>query len=324
MQNNDLWTLYRVSELYYKKGRTQEQISRDENISRSQVSRMLDRAKTQGIVRIDVSLPHELDDEVLEGFLMQNLGLDEIVLAASEPGWKPSRVSDSIARAAAYSLPRMLKGSSVIGVGWGETVYRFSSALRSRPVLSGATVVPLMGVSASASPYLQVNTIVDRVADNLHAERFFTNLAIYREKSVPMTVHEQKRLEALREYWDKMDAAVFGLGTIEASCRFFDEEVPDASRERLMNSGAAGEILSQYFYADGHLLTYDESYETNAFPLDGMPGVRRRICLAGGVGKAESILAAARAGYITVLVTDTETARKLYHLVRSELMQQPG
>ena len=321
MASNDLWALYRIAELYYKKGRTQEEISRDENISRSQVSRMLDRAKTQGIVRIEVSLPRDLEDEALEEFLKQNLGLEQVILAPSEPGWKPHRVYDSISRAAAYNLPRILKGSSVVGVGWGETLYRFSSVLHSRPVLSGATIVPLMGVSASANPYLQVNTIVDRVADNLHAERFFTNLAIYREKSVPLTVYEQKRLEALREYWNKMDAAIFGLGTIDASCKAFDEEVSDASRERLMNSGAAGEILSQYFYTDGSQLTYDESYETNAFPLDDMKKVRRRICLAGGANKAESILAAARAGYCTVLISDSMAGRRLYNLVRNEMME---
>jgi len=321
MAGNDLWVLYRIAEQYYKKGKTQEEISRVENISRSQVSRMLDRAKTQGIVRVEVALPQELDDESLEDFLVQHLKLERVVIARSEVGWKSSRVCDSIAEAAAYYLPRMLKESTVIGVGWGETVYRFASFLRSRPALPSSIIVPLMGVSGSQNPFLQINAIVDRMADHLRAERYFTNLAIYREKSVPLTVHEQKRLEALHEYWDRMDAAVFGLGTIDASCKAFDEEVSDTSRERLMNSGAAGEILSQYYYADGTLLTYDESYETNAFPLDGMNRVARRICLAGGGNKAESLLAAARAGYFTTLVTDSQTARRLYQLVRSEIMK---
>ena len=321
MANNDLWVLYRVAEQYYKKGKTQEEISKTENISRSQVSRMLDRAKTQGIVRIEVSLPHEVDDEDLEDFLMQNMHLSQVVLAPSEPGWKANRVYDSIARAAAYNLPRMLKGTSVIGVGWGETVYRFASVLRARPVLPDAIIVPLMGGSASANPYLQINAIVDRMADNLHAGRYFTNLAIYREKSVPLTVYEQKRLEALGSYWNRMDAAIFGLGTIDASCKAFDEEVSDDSRERLLASGAVGEILSQYYYTDGSLLTYDESYETNAFPLDCMKNVPKRICLAGGANKAESILAAARAGFFNILVTDGEAARRLYHLLRDEIME---
>ena len=322
MANSDLWVLYRVAEQYYKKGKTQEEISRAENISRSQVSRMLDRAKTQGIVRVEVSLPQDLDDEALEDFLVQNLQLDRVVIARSESIWKANRVYDSIAEAAAFYLPRMLKNSAVIGVGWGETVYRFASVLRSRPALSGSIIVPLMGVSASPNPFLQINAIVDRMADHLRAERYFTNLAIYREKSVPLTVYEQKRLEALRDYWSRMDAAVFGLGTIEASCKAFDEEVSDTSRERLMNAGAAGEILSQYYYADGTLLTYDESYETYAFPLDSMKKVAKRICLAGGINKAESILAAARAGYYTVLVTDSQTARRLYELLCSEIMKK--
>ena len=321
MAGNDLWVLYRIAEQYYKQGKTQEEISRVENISRSQVSRMLDRAKTQGIVQVEVTLPQELDDESLEEFLVRNLGLERVVIARSEGGWKVSRVSDSIAEAAAFYLPRMLKDSEVIGVGWGETVYRFASLLRSRPALPGATIVPLLGVSASPNPYLQINAIVDRMADHLHAGRYFTNLEIYSEKNAPLTVPKQKRLELLHEYWNRMDAAIFGLGSIEASLRAFDEEVSETSRERLMNAGAAGEILSQYFYADGTLLTYDESYETNAFPLDSMKRVAKRICLAGGTDKAESMLAAARAGYYTVLVTDSQTAHRLYQLMRSEIIK---
>ena len=52
-----------------------------------------------------------------------------------------------------------------------------------------------------------------------------------------------------------------------------------------------------------------------------MKKVAKRICLAGGGNKAESILAAARAGYFTVLVTDSQTARRLYELVRGEIMK---
>jgi hypothetical protein len=82
--------------------------------------------------------------------------------------------------------------------------------------------------------------------------------------------------------------------------------------------------LQNYWVSIGlpvRLLTYDEDYETNAFPLDGMRKVAKRICLAGGINKAESILAAAHAGYYTVLLTDSLTARRLYELVRSEIMR---
>jgi len=108
---------------------------------------------------------------------------------------------------------------------------------------------------------------------------------------------------------------------VDSVFRTFDEEVTESSREHIVSAGAAGEILSQYYYADGTLLTYDEDYETNAFPLDGMRKVVKRICLAGGINKAESILAAAHAGYYTILLTDSLTARRLYELVRSEIMK---
>ena len=79
MSAADLLALYRVALQYYKEGKTQEEISQTENISRPQVSRMLDKARAQGIVRFEVTLPCEPDVEALEEVLMQKLKLGQVI-----------------------------------------------------------------------------------------------------------------------------------------------------------------------------------------------------------------------------------------------------
>ena len=113
----DLMALYRVALQYYKEGKTQEEISRSENISRSQVSRMLDKAREQGIVRFEVTLPNDPDEEALEEFLMRQLRLQQVVLSPAEEGWTASRTAEAIAAAAAAELPRMLRGAGSVGIG---------------------------------------------------------------------------------------------------------------------------------------------------------------------------------------------------------------
>lgn len=49
--------LHKIAVLYYKEGMIQEDIARKVGISRPMVSRALERAREQGIVRIEVVAP---------------------------------------------------------------------------------------------------------------------------------------------------------------------------------------------------------------------------------------------------------------------------
>lgn len=319
MRAADLWQLYRIASMYYREGKTQEEISEWENISRSQVSRLLDQARKQGVVRIEVTLPESLREETLAEFLEKNLGLEKLVLAPVEEGWDAGRLALTIARTAAVHLPRLLKNAKTVGLGWGDTMYRTAAALPHRTLGGEPIFVPLIGASGNNKPSLQINTIIDRFSDHLQGDRFFVNLPAFREKNVPLTAYENKRLRMLKEYWESLDAAVFGLGDRHSGLSFFDEEVSDDAMERISRSEVVGDILSQFFFADGSLLAPDESYHTNAFPLEKLPALPRTICLAGGINKAEALLTAARAGYFKILITDSLTAQALYEKIRSEI-----
>lgn len=321
MVSTDLWQLYRIADSYYNQSRTQEEISRKENISRSQVSRLLDKARSLGIVKIEVNLPAGLEAEPLKDFLRQHLRLEKLILVPVEMDWDEHIRADAIARVAAQELPRLLKGSLVIGSGWGETMYRTAAALKPHPLGGDPLIIPLIGTSGSNNPYLQINTIIDRMSENLGGDSFFANLPAFREKNVPFTAYENKRLNMLHEYWNHVDAAVFGLGSRDSGKGSFDEEVSLASQMRIWETDVVGDVLAQFFFEDGSLLPRDESYHTNAFPLERLKGLPRTICLAGGARKVEALLAAARSGFFKTLITDTGTASLLYEKLRSEIIQ---
>ena len=70
--------LYRVASYYYNDGLTQDEIARIENFSRPHVSRLLDRAKETGIVRIEVVKPDFLSTDSVAAELKERLGLKSV------------------------------------------------------------------------------------------------------------------------------------------------------------------------------------------------------------------------------------------------------
>ncbi|MBP3729481.1 MAG: hypothetical protein J6H18_04385 [Lachnospiraceae bacterium] len=321
MASTDLWQLYRIADSYYRQSRTQEEISRKENISRSQVSRLLDKARALGIVKIEVTLPEGLEAEPLRDFLRQRLNLEALILVPVEKDWDENRTAEAIARTAALRLPRLLKGARVVGTGWGETMYRTAAALSPQSIGGEFLVVPLIGTSGSNNPYLQINTIINHFSEKLGGDGFFANLPAFREKNVPFTAYENKRLNMLHEYWTHVDAAVFGLGSRDSGKGSFDEEVSLASQQRIWDTDVVGDVLAQFFFEDGSFLPKDGSYHTTAFPAERLKHLPRSICLAGGPRKAKALLAGARSGFFKTLITDTRTAALMYEKLRSEMTQ---
>lgn len=316
---DDLMQLYRVAAAYYLDGKTQKEIGEQENISRSQISRMLDRARAVGIVKIDVSLPETTSEEVLAAFLKERLGLRDVVLAKVEDTDSQETVTDAIAAAAAAYLPRVMKNSGITGLGWGHTMYRLPAFMRQRGSKTDLLFVPLIGAAGIDEPCMQINSIVDRVAERMQARAAYTNLPAFREKNVPLTPFENQRLGQLHDYWDKLDCAVFGLGTKKSGLSFFDGAVSGDSKRRIEQSSVCGDILSQYFFPDGQLMQSDGKYHSNAYPAERLKQLPRSVCLAGGSEKAAGIQAAAIAGYFNILITDTATAKEIYNKLRSNM-----
>ena len=56
----DMMQMYRIAKMYYVDNLTQQQIAVSENVSRSQISRLLDQARASGIVEITVRMPERI------------------------------------------------------------------------------------------------------------------------------------------------------------------------------------------------------------------------------------------------------------------------
>ena len=85
---DELRLMTKVSRLYYQQDLSQSQIARNLGLSQATISRLLQSARNEGIVRITVSAPNnvhtDLEDELAEKFQLKDLVVVECHQDADE------------------------------------------------------------------------------------------------------------------------------------------------------------------------------------------------------------------------------------------------
>lgn len=305
----DVSTIYRIARYYYADGLSQEEIAGKEGFSRSQISRLIERAKDLGLVKITLVPPADLRTEELARDLADKLQLRSVLVVPVKKSANEDEIALSIATRAADYLSEALSGFGVVGLGWGHTLYRTAELLpRSAGKGAGPFFVPLIGISGDDNPNLQINTIIDRFSSSFRSKGLFVNIPSVRERGAPLSRIEKSRIAALAERWKTVEAVVVGLGAPPSDSPDLIDELPQEYKDELKRSSARGDILAQFFGSDGRIFQPEPGYELLAFDIRNLSRLKRSICLAGGPAKHEGIVAAARAGYITDLITDELTA----------------
>ncbi|MBQ9843118.1 MAG: hypothetical protein IJO31_03100 [Oscillospiraceae bacterium] len=318
----DLMQLYRVAKMYYLDGMNQAEIGRQENLSRSQISRLLEQSRQQGLVRIEVMLPDQLGSDKLESLLARELNLQNLVIVpVDEMDLSEEVINLAIAMGAAPLIANTIRNSRVVGVGWGRTVYQASFHVPFGNYDSETLFVPLVGTSGTNDPHLQINAIIDRFAQKYRGKSFFSGMQVFREREMPLSRLETKRLHNMQHYWNLLDAAIFGLGGRLSDDTFFAEELGEEYAQYIKRSNIVGDVLAQFFFEDGTSMDLQERYRQTAFAIEKLPKVPKTICLAGGKDKVDALYAGARAGFFKTLVTDSVTARLLYEKIRRQIEQ---
>ncbi len=105
--------------------------------------------------------------------------------------------------------------------------------------------------------------------------------------------------------WDELSAALVGIGPPTSQVETAPAHVL-AARGDLDN--AAGDVVSRYFDIDGKPVPFEGEKLLIGLSREQLRATGTVVAVAAGPGKGASIVGAARAGLIDVLVTDAATA----------------
>ena len=310
MQQFDVAYLYAIASLYYEGGLSQQEIAEREHLSRPQVSRLLARAREIGIVQIHLSLPPGTDAEALSAALARHLNLKQVYIVPDSG--KSGRIQPSEAQyledfctRAAPVVAKMIDQSSVVGLGWGRTIYHIASSLPDNVPSREHLFIPLASSNSGISGReYQISAVTFLFGERLHSQTFFLNLSRLSENEANRSPEDVECVQKLHRYWERMDAAVFTVGPAENTISSIGDD------DRI-----AGDILLQNYLTDGTAFRNERAADMIAIDVHKLKHVPRSILVAVSKSKVRAIFYAIKSGFCNVLVTDTETALALlqYH-----------
>lgn len=291
----------RASRLYYELGETQQQIAELLGVTRPQVSRLLKRARSEGVVEIRI-IDATAAESPAGDILRQRFGLDGVHLAPSIAG--PDDVTRRmVGTLAADVLRSSIRPGAVVGIGDGAAVSATADALDGLALESAITVVPLCGgfwtLGHEVEPYRRVGEALGADVRGLMAPGLVDDAAT----RTALIAHAGVR--AIAELWDRLDVALFGIGGPAWSAA----RVGEATERELASGDAVGEVLVAPFDIDGRFVCPALRDRVIAFDARRLGAVPSAIGVAAGPSKVRPILGALRAGVVRTLVTDVATAQ---------------
>jgi DNA-binding transcriptional regulator LsrR (DeoR family) len=299
-----------AAHLYYEEKQTQEEIAQMIKVSRPIVSRLLQRALDEGIVQITIHDPFEISPQIAKK-LCELTGLESAIVVAGGHLPNPQMNQRRLGFAASQYLGEVLKPSDVIGVGWGRTLAAVAQNLITKP-MPGCCAVPLVGGLGSISPNFQVHEITRLVAEAYSGEwqpLYFP--ALVSNPEVHDTLINTRDFKEVVRSWDRITVALIGIGNVDFDAEMqvlFAEYLDAATRSRLLNAGAVGDICMRFYDIHGQRIM-DGLHGVIGIDLDCLARVPKIIAVAGGKNKVAAILGAIRGGFIHTLVTDHENAQ---------------
>lgn len=299
--------LVRVAWYYYRDNLTHAQIAERLRVSRPTVTRLLEKARQTGIVTIDINTRGVGGVELTER-LRERFGLVDVVVVPQHGRSVSGEATNTkVARAASSYVRRFLSPGAVIAMGYGDTVLRTMLAIP-KTALAGVTLATLTG---GIDAY---TTKVSGAANAGLAEyiRFMPSPFLASSPDVAAALRRERSVLNVLDLARSSDAAVIGIGAAVPNATILtDGAVTEQELFEYQIEGAVGDILGDWYGADGEPIAVDLQRLRIGLPLRDLRSMRNVIGVAGGSDKTPAIRAALAGHYLHVLITTEDVAREL-------------
>ncbi|WP_183154740.1 sugar-binding transcriptional regulator [Streptomyces shenzhenensis] len=294
----------RAAHLHYVEGLRVTQVAEHLGVSRFKAGRLIQTAREQGLVHIEIT-PPPLADPTRSAALLERYaphGLTRALVVPAQAG------RAALNRAAAEAVEEATRPGDVLGLACGRTVNQVVAALRRLP---DCDVVQLTGLTTPGDVNdSSVETI--RRASRLTRS---TAVPVY----VPMVLPSLAEAAALRvrpalaKAFARLDRLTVALITVGAwqpgDSNLHDSTgLADSEREAATRRGVVAEFAGHLVDADGRTVATDLTDRCLVVPLERLRHARDVVAIAAAVRRASAVDAALRSGLIHTLVTDTEVA----------------
>ena len=312
---SQLRLLTKVARMYHEHGMRQPQIAEQLHISQPRVSRLLKQATALGIVRTTVVTPAGVHSD-LEEEIERRYGLRDVVVADtghSSPG--DQAALQAIGAAAAVYLETTLTGGDRIGISsWSSTLLATVDAMRPRPNPVADQVVQVIGGVGNATSQIYATRLADRLAILTGAKAVFLPApGLAASPAAREILMADPHISDVMATYSSLTMLLAGLGSLEPSPLLMESgnAIADAEQDALRKLHAVGDICLRFFDEHGNMVRSALDDRVLGINTDTLRSIPRVVAIAGGARKFTAIRAALRGGWLNVLVTDLDVARRL-------------
>ncbi|MEG0376840.1 MAG: sugar-binding domain-containing protein [Eubacterium sp.] len=298
--------LLAICQMYYEQNMTQQQISKETGLSRMKISRTLQKAREDNIVKIIIDYSGTYPE--LENTLKNHFHLDHVIIAENCIDGDSRKQVESVA--ALHLMDRLFDGATV-AVGWGTTLLEMSNYLRATEI-KDLLFAPIIGGHSISLSHVHCSSIASRIAHKVGGRSISFNApALVKNLNEKESFLKDDSIRLVIDHCRRADIAVFSLGnpTYSSSTIHRVEYFTDDDLHTLKDNQAVCDLVSIAFLnPQGEECCKAITDRTIGITPADLKGIAKKICVAEGESKHPSILAALRAGYVNDLITDKATA----------------
>ncbi|MFB9682000.1 sugar-binding transcriptional regulator [Streptosporangium vulgare] len=303
-----------VARRFYIDDVSKVEIAKELGLSRFKIARLLEQAKSTGIVTITLRDAGYVDD-VMSAQLSAHMRLREAIVV--ETLGTDAQVRSQVGAAAATLLTETLHPGDVLGLAWGRTLTAMTEGLTSLPPVSVVQLTGAVGSDLAESPVEVVRKASLSAGGKAHA--IFAPLVV-EDAATAAALRRQTDVAAAMRLFTQVTVAVVAVGSWDPPISQIREVMSDADRAELAARGVQAEVAGILIDRHGRLVGEDFAERCLSISAQELGRVPRVIAVAAGADKAEAVLAVARSGLLSSLVTD----RALAEVVLREPFDHPA
>lgn len=302
--------LVEAARLYYDHQMSQQQIADRLGTSRPSVSRLLQQARDEGIVKIEIIDPAQHGSQ-LEHTVKEMFQLKKVIIV---PSYHETdvQIKKRLGQAAARYLNEHVFDGCTLGVSWGTTICQVVNHITPKPV-KNMRVVQIVGGITHGEFDPHASEIIQRISENFNARSYLLLLpAIVDSAQVKQSMISDKKIKETMDLARQADIVLCSVGVFKSDSLMIQADYFDTQEVNHLNQlGAVGDICSRMIGITGNICWPDLDRRTVAIELEDLKKTKQSIAIAGGEEKRDVIYAGLKGGYFNVLITDEGVAEYL-------------
>jgi DNA-binding transcriptional regulator LsrR (DeoR family) len=298
----------RAARRYFLDNRTIKEIAAELGVSRFKVARLLDWARAESLVRIEIVDTTRSDAE-LSAELRAAYGLADALVVADLDGPADAIVRE-LAAVAALAVAELVSPSDVVGISWGQTL---DLVVEHLPELRARRVVQLVGGVATLESASGGIELVRSFAAKARAEAYpLLAPVLMRDLAAAESLRREPIVAEALALIDDVTVVVAGVGAWgdPPRSRLIDCFTAD-ELEELRSDGVCADLCGLLFTDEGKVPSTFAGAGRIGIGLEQLRAAPNVVVIAGGTEKRAAIAAVLRTGIVDVLITDCGSARAL-------------